>query len=217
MSPHLVSREHAQGLITRFRETTAAPGAVYAQSLARSAFDALLAQPGAAGIRIYYGKYADGRPTVVLYAYDKDGRDLPLLSANRTSNCPPFCPGTEVPEETLWGTPATAAQGPAAVSPHLVSREHAQELIARFRATAEPGAVRAQSLARSAFDALLAQPGAVGIRIYYGRYADGRETVVLYAYDKDGRDFTLMPMNESIRCPPVCPDTEELESAPHED
>jgi hypothetical protein len=61
---------------------------------------------------------------------------------------------------------------------------------------------------RSAFDALLAQPGAAGIRIYYGKYVDGRDTLVLYAYDEDGSDLSSMPMNRLNPCPSCCSDTE---------
>ena len=103
--------------------------------------------------------------------------------------------------------PTTLTPEPA-VSRHLVSREHAQDSIARFRASAAPGAAHAQSMERSAFEALLAQPGATGIRIYHGKYADGRDTLVLYAYDKDGRDLVGMPMNNLRDWPPYCPETE---------
>lgn len=106
-----------------------------------------------------------------------------------------------------WVTSAAPKQEPP-VSSHLVSREHAEELIARFRATATPGAVRAHAFDRSAFDALLAQPRAAGIRIHYGLYADGTDTVVLYAMDKNGRDLTEMPANNSRVCPPSCPEYE---------
>lgn len=104
-----------------------------------------------------------------------------------------------------WEASAAPKQETPA-SPHLISREHAQELIARFRATAVPGAVRAHSFARSAFDALLAQPGAAGIRLYYGKYSDGRVTFVLYAIDQTGQDLTQLAANRNMDCPPFCPD-----------
>jgi hypothetical protein len=63
---------------------------VRSQHFDRSAFDALLAQPGAAGIRVHYAAYADGAPTLVLYATDKTGRQLPI-AANFTHPCPDTC------------------------------------------------------------------------------------------------------------------------------
>jgi hypothetical protein len=205
VSSHLISREHAEELIARFRATVA-PGAVRAQSFHRSAFDALLAQPGAVGIRIYYGKYADGADTVVLYATDKKGLDLTRVPVNASSPCPP-CSDSEAEADALQMGATASKQKPPASS-HLVSRGHAEELIARFRATAAPGAARAQSFDRSAFDALLAQPGATGIRIHHGKHADGTDTVVLYATDKNGWDLTRMPMQNGLPCPPSCPDSD---------
>ena len=165
-NPHLISHKQAQASIARFR-ASAASGAARAHFFARSAFDALLAQPGTTGLRIYYGKYPDGREALVLYATDKDGQDLTGTVVNRNMDCPPFCPDSD-----------SEAVAPPVTS-HLVSQEYAQDLIARFRASAAPDAIRAQSLERSAVDALLAQPGAVGIRIYYSKYSDGGDTFVL--------------------------------------
>ena len=201
---HLISRESAQELIAGFR-ATAVPGAVRSHSFARSAFDALLAQPGAAGIRIHYGQYANGKEALVLYATDKAGKDLTQLSVNASAACPPACPTSE-PGAADLRRDETTLKNALPVSSHLVSREHAQELITRFRATAAPGAVRSQFLDRSAFDALLAQPGAVGIRLYYGKYSDGRVTFVLYAMDEDGQDLTQLAANRTMSCPPFCPD-----------
>ncbi|KFE64191.1 hypothetical protein [Hyalangium minutum] len=171
-------------MIARFR-ATAPPGAILAQTFHRGAFDALLAQPTAAGIRIYYGKYASGADTLVLYATNGEGQDLSAMPMNHCQPCPSLC-------DTL---PANS---------HLISPAEAQETINRFQATAPPGAVRSQSLDRSAIDVLLAQPTAAGIRIYYGKYANGANTLVLYAINKQGQVISTLAMDHCTPCPPTC-------------
>ena len=87
--------------------------------------------------------------------------------------------------------------------PHIISQAQGESLIARYRATAAPSAVRSQHFDRSAFDALLGQPGATGIRVHYAAYADGTPTLVLYATDKTGRQLP-MAANFSHPCPGTC-------------
>ena len=90
---HRISRDEAAGLI-RAHQAQAAPGAHQATAFNRSAFEHLLAQPGAAGIRIYHAHHADGSPTMVMVAVDGSGADL--AGANNVctqagTDCPPFC------------------------------------------------------------------------------------------------------------------------------
>lgn len=90
---HRISREEAASLI-RAHQAQAAPGAHKASAFNRSAFEQLLAQPGAAGIRIYHARHADGSPTMVMVAVDGSGQDLAAANAVYTQNgtdCPPFC------------------------------------------------------------------------------------------------------------------------------
>lgn len=59
----------------------------------RAELDELLAQPGCAGIRIYYGKSDDGLLHAVLIGVDKNDNDLlengQILEDSR--RCPPVC------------------------------------------------------------------------------------------------------------------------------
>jgi hypothetical protein len=90
---HRISRDEAAGLI-RAHRAKAAPGAHQATAFNRSAFEHLLAQPGATGIRIYHARHADGSPTFVMVAVDASGQDLAAQDAVCTengTNCPPFC------------------------------------------------------------------------------------------------------------------------------
>ncbi|HJV48896.1 MAG TPA: hypothetical protein VJ549_06450 [Geothrix sp.] len=91
---HTISREEAGGLIQAFR-SSAAPGTHLSSAFNRSAFEKLLAQPGAAGIRIHQALEADGSPTMVMVAVDSKGADMNAstdLCMQNSSNCPPYCP-----------------------------------------------------------------------------------------------------------------------------
>lgn len=92
----------------------------------------------------------------------------------------------------------------------LIPVTEAAALTARFRA-ANPGAVRAWLFARDVIDALLAQPGAAGIRVYRGTSEAAADKVVIVATDSDGTD--LLPpravgsgvvVEQGWPCPPMC-------------
>ena len=90
---------------------------------------------------------------------------------------------------------------------HRITREEAASLIRNFHAKAEAGAHRASAFNRSAFEQLLAQPGAAGIRIYHARHADGSPTMVMVAVDGSGQDLATADaacMQYGTDCPPYC-------------
>src|SRR5688500_2552441 len=58
----------------------------------RAELDQLLAQPGCAGLRFYYGRKTDGQDTVILVGVDEKGDDMEqgvLLEDHFL--CPPWC------------------------------------------------------------------------------------------------------------------------------
>lgn len=79
-----------------------------------------------------------------------------------------------------------------------------------------------ESFDRAAIEALLAQPGCVGLRIYGGLETDMTLHAVVVAYDENNRDILPSADSEadpeeedvilenSIRCPPVCPEESPL-------
>lgn len=95
---HRISREEAAGLVLAF-QAGAGPGTHYASAFNRSAFEQLLAQPGAAGIRIYRAQHEDGSPTMVMVAVDPEGVDLDApacVFAQNSHDCPPDCAGSRL-------------------------------------------------------------------------------------------------------------------------
>lgn len=95
---HRITREEAEGLVRNFHAQAAA-GAHRSSAFNRSAFEQLLAQPGAAGIRIYHARHADHSPTMVMVAVDEQGADLAGASSlfiQNSHDCPPYCAGSSL-------------------------------------------------------------------------------------------------------------------------
>ena len=95
---HLIPIADAAAMTARSRKAN--PGSVRAWLFDRGALDALLAQPGCAGIRIYRAQKEDGGDQVVLVATDNNATDLgtatavgPGLVAEIAWPCPPICGG----------------------------------------------------------------------------------------------------------------------------
>jgi hypothetical protein len=90
---HRISCEEAASLVGAF-QTKAGAGEHRASAFNRSAFDQLLVQPGAAGIRIYRAQHQDGSPTLVMVAVDAEGQDLAAKDCvfiQKGTDCPPYC------------------------------------------------------------------------------------------------------------------------------
>nr|WP_320131001.1 hypothetical protein [uncultured Holophaga sp.] len=209
---HRISREEALDLVLNFQ---ARPEALRhsASAYARSAFEQLLGQPEAAGIRIYLAEHADGSPTMVMGAVDAAGADLDgtlNLWMQNTIDCPPICKWAILAKRGLRPELMASPNGEFDIHRnHLISREEAADLALRHQARPEAGEHYASAYARSAFKELLAQPEAVGIRIYRAEHDDGSPTMVMVAIDKQGIDMASpenLFMQNSADCPPVCKD-----------
>lgn len=90
---HAISFEGAATLVQRFQGNAPA-GEHLASAFNRSAFEQLLAQPDAAGIRIYRAQHEDGSPGMVLVAVDAQGQDLAgpnSVFIHYGTDCPPYC------------------------------------------------------------------------------------------------------------------------------
>lgn len=93
---HRITRVEAAGLIGNFHAQAGA-GAHRASAFNRSAFEQLLGQTGAAGIRIYLARHDDGSPTMVMVAVDVEGKDMDSTQSvyiQNSTDCPPLCFGT---------------------------------------------------------------------------------------------------------------------------
>lgn len=88
---------------------------------------------------------------------------------------------------------------------HRITLAEAAELTRRHRDSRAPAAERAFAFGREAFEAILAQPGCVGIRVYMARRPDGAPDLVLVGIDAGGADLADGEvMDRSWPCPPFC-------------
>ncbi|MGD0589484.1 MAG: hypothetical protein ABSA44_01635 [Bacteroidota bacterium] len=86
-----ISFQDAKGLLKTY-ERIAISDAVIAQYFGNDIVDKILAQPGCVGVRMYYGKHANGKPGVIFVGVDKNGKDIVSdVLAGPTSQCPPWC------------------------------------------------------------------------------------------------------------------------------
>jgi hypothetical protein len=77
---------------------------------------------------------------------------------------------------------------------------------------ANAGGPKAHYFDRSAFDAILAQPGVAGIRIYHGQNADKSQVMVMVGVDGSGADMTSGAiMEQGMPCPPFCDSVSTLQ------
>jgi hypothetical protein len=73
-----------------------------------------------------------------------------------------------------------------------IGEEISHETAAEFRKSYEqshPTEARGYALGRNIIDQILAQPGCVGMRFYYGMNEVGQKTLVYVGVDADGKDI----------------------------
>ena len=88
---------------------------------------------------------------------------------------------------------------------HRISLADAVALTKGHRGAATANEPKAHFFPREAFDALLAQPGCHGIRIYRGRGTGGEHHLVMVGVDAAGADMTAGEvMERDFPCPPFC-------------
>lgn len=94
---------------------------------------------------------------------------------------------------------------------HKIPLEAAVALTRRYREQAGKGAQLGCMFPRDVFEALLAQQGCAGIRMYYGQAENGAREVVLVGVDGEGNDMTSASLFDmSLPCPPYCGDPDVL-------
>jgi len=86
---------------------------------------------------------------------------------------------------------------------HHISLAAAAALTKRYQA-ASPKAEKAEAFHGDQVRSMLAQPGCVGLRIYYGLNADGTPALVLAGIDASDNDLTGTLLEFGFPCPPIC-------------
>ncbi len=88
---HHITLAQAAALTRRHREAKPFPeksGAFHKDQVLQ-----LLAQEGCVGLRIHYGRNADGSPALILTGMDANDSDLTGEILEQHYPCPPFCGG----------------------------------------------------------------------------------------------------------------------------
>jgi len=86
-----------------------------------------------------------------------------------------------------------------------ISFQDAKGSLKTYERIAASDAVIAQYFGKELVDKTLAQPGCVGVRMYYGKHTNGKPGVLIIGVDKYGKDMVsgilAMP---TMCCPPYC-------------
>ena len=100
---------------------------------------------------------------------------------------------------------------------HFISLEQAKQMTATYRAEKENILPFSETFERTAFDALLAEDGCEGIRIYFGMNADLMIKVIVVGVNDKNMDILPQEqgstmaagdgkiVEEGQRCPDYCP------------
>ena len=96
---------------------------------------------------------------------------------------------------------------------HGISLPEAAKMTSAHRAAAGPGGVNAHYVGRDAVEAILKQPGCVGLRFYHALHPKGHHTLVAVGVDRSGNDLHQGPICEQYwPCPPYCSSANPLNS-----
>lgn len=97
---------------------------------------------------------------------------------------------------------------------HSISLPEAANLTKAYRIASASDVVLGHYFGKNAIEKALAQPGCVGIRMYYGKHKDGSPAMVIVGVDNKGNDITSgLICQKSVPCPPDCPVNSELKQA----
>ena len=96
---------------------------------------------------------------------------------------------------------------------HRVTLADAIEMTKAHRAAAGKDQMKGGMWPREAFEALLAQPGCMGLRIYHGKGKDGAQNMVMVGVDASGAYMTSGAIMEFVMpCPPWCDTASPLQA-----
>lgn len=87
---------------------------------------------------------------------------------------------------------------------HDIPLSTASQWTANYR-NANPNQTKGHFFGKNAIDAILAQQGCVGIRIYYALDDSGSKQLILVGVTSDGNDlYNGLLAERSFKCPPDC-------------
>ena len=93
----LISRAEARELMDNYEDSAAFPANNHTKGMlfGKNRIEALLAQPGCTGLRIYYGKTGTANTDeakMIIVGTDSEGNDMTNLILDAGLPCPSYCP-----------------------------------------------------------------------------------------------------------------------------
>ena len=86
-----------------------------------------------------------------------------------------------------------------------ISLNDAVKLVKNFRANPLVPNIKGGYFGQAIYNEILAQPGCVGIRSYYGQHDDGSPAIVMVGVLADGSELINGTIAEELTpCPPMC-------------
>ena len=95
---------------------------------------------------------------------------------------------------------------PPAPQGHKISIGEAKAMTKGHRDGSPQGTERAYAFPRDVFEKLLSNPDVKGIRLYHGKGADGKGSMIAVGVDADGNDIVANGdiFDRGFPCPPFC-------------
>jgi hypothetical protein len=86
-----------------------------------------------------------------------------------------------------------------------ISTSDAKDIVKTFQRLNSSNAVAAQYFGKDKVDKILAQPGCVGVRMYYGKNTNGKAGITLVGVDAEKNDILPVTIaGPTTLCPPYC-------------
>ncbi len=205
---HTITLEEGIELTRNYRKS-AKKDAVLGAYFGREIFEKILDQRTCVGVRIYYAKCADGKPTLILTGVQTIGDDLYQgILGQEARLSTPWVQNPNQLNSDSWKKAASAKRSIKMFSGkenHFVTVAEASQLTRTYRESIEDGAVKGAFFGGGIFRKILAQDGCVGIHIYHGIHSDGSPTFVLVGINEYGYDLLAGTIGQmAMLCPPWC-------------
>ncbi len=205
---HEIPLEDGIKYTTNYRKSSRKFGAS-GTYFSREIIEKILGQERCVGIRIYYAKYADGSPTLVLTGTETNNADqyrgiLGLENQSLASWTPS---PNELNSDSLDGvaSPEKTMAIFTGKENHFVTLAEAAELIRNYQESIQLGEIKGNFFGSGIFRKILSQDGCVGIHMYHAMHDDGSPSFVLVGVDAYGFDLLTGVVGQMVYpCPWFC-------------
>ncbi len=205
---HQITLEEGMKYTRNYRKSSKRFG-VSGAYFGREIVEKILDQERCVGIRIYYARLSNGKPTLVLSGAETNNADQyrgVLGSVNQSLQSWIPCPNQL--NSDSWRKFAPSRKATKIFDGrenHYVTLAEAAQLIRNYQKTIEFGEIKGHFFGSGIFRKILAQEGCVGIHMYHAMRDNGSPTFVLVGTDAYGSDILSGVVAQmAMDCPPWC-------------